>query len=378
MKLINSTVYPAKLMKNISPRRGRMMSCIITRGLYDVTAEGTLVPMTEQNWPVDGSPCDTPFGPRAGDKPFYMGGIDILLGGRVYQPNRKVEGRLDVELEVGRTFRRRLTLFGDRRWTRAKDGTLVASTPEVFGSMGLSDTLTYGGAAPAKDGHMAPYGPNPRGRGYFLDEQSAEGQLLPNIEDPNQLVARFDDRPTPPGVGYYPEMGTLRPQAAINHHGLAGVLGKTGNKAEELPKIAADTSIGPDNLTPMLFNQAHPNMVIPAEKGPKAGDVIRLSHGRKDGTDLLFVLPNAGFHLHVQLEDREKVVPLHLDQIGIIAGDARVLLSYRVVIEYRLVRNERRVCTLYEGPMPNEIPASYRRDLRDDWDDDKWGQVDLS
>src|SRR5690349_11606922 len=121
MKLINSTAYPAKLMKNISPRRGRMMSCIITRALYDVTAEGTLVPMTEQKWPVDASPCDTPFGPRAGDKPFYMGGIDVLLGGRVYQPNRKVEGRLDVELEIGRTFRRRLALFGDRRWTRAKD-----------------------------------------------------------------------------------------------------------------------------------------------------------------------------------------------------------------------------------------------------------------
>jgi len=119
-------------------------------------------------------------------------------------------------------------------------------------------------------------------------------------------------------------------------------------------------------------------MVIPAEKSPKPGDVLRLSHGRKDGTDLTFVLPNAGFHLHVQLEDREKVVPLHLDQIGIIAGDARVLLSYRVVIEYRLMRNERRVCSLYEGPMPEEIPASYRRDLRDEWDDDRWGKVDLS
>lgn len=378
MKLINTTAYPAKLMKNISPQPRRMMSCIIVRALYDVTSDGKLVPMAEQNWPVDAAPCETPFGPRGGDKPFYMGGIDVLLGGRVYQPNRKLEGRLDIEVEVGRTFRRRLAVFGDRRWTRAKEGALVASAPDTFGSMRLSDTLTFGGTAKASDGQMAPYGPNPRGRGYFLDEQSAEGQLLPNIEDPNALVKRFDDQPTPVGIGYYPENGSLRPVAAIDHPGLAGVLRQTKAQTAEMPKVPADLSFGPEHLTPMLFNQAHPNMVIPAEKSPLPGDLIRLSHGRKDGSDLMFVLPNSGFHLHVQLENREKVVPLHWDQLGIIAGDARVLLSYRVVIEYRLARHERRVCTLYEGPVPVEIPAAYRRDLRDDWDDDVWNQNEVT
>lgn len=376
MKLINSTAYPAKLMKNISPQNRRMMSCIVARALYDVTSDGQLVPMAEQKWPVDAEPCDTPFGPRGGDKPFYMGGVDVLLGGRVYQPNRRVESRLDVEIEIGRTFRRHLAIFGDRRWIRAKDGSLMPSAPDVFGSMRLSDTLTFGGAAKTKDGHLAPYGPNPRGRGYFLDELAAEGQPLPNIEDPNQLVTRFDDRPTPPGIGYYPEDGALRPMAAIDHPGLAGILGQTGAKGGVLPTVPADTSIGPDNLTPKLFNQAHPNMVIPAEKSPKPGDMIRLSHGRKDGTNLVFVLPNRGFHLHVQLENREKIVPMYLDQIGIIAGESRVLLSYRVIIDYRLVRHERRVCTLYEGPVPEELPTQYHRDLRDDWDGDLWGKVE--
>lgn len=376
MQFVNTTAYSAKQLKNISPRPRRMMSCIIARALYDVTADGTLVPLAEQSWSVGSEPSETPFGPRAGDKPFYMGGIDVLLGGRVYQPNRRVESRLDIELAVGRTFRRRLALIGDRRWTRSKEGSLVPSNPEVFGSMRLSDTLTFGGNAKTKTGQDAPYGPNPRGRGYFLDELSAEGQLLPNIEDPNQLVTRFSDRPQPPGVGYYPETGSLRPVAALNHPRLAGVLGQTESKGMAVPNIPADTSIGSEHLTPMLFNQAHPNMVIPAEKSPKPGDVVRLSHGRKDGTDLAFVLPNRGFHLHVQLENREKVVPLHLDQIGILAGDARVLLSYRVVFEYRLVRNERRVCTLYEGPVPVDIPRSYRRDIRDEWDDDLWDKVD--
>lgn len=378
MKFVNSTAFPAKLLKNISPEPRRMMSCIIVRGLYDVSPDGILAPSLEQNWPVDSSPCMTPLGPRAGDKPFYMGGIDVLLGGRVYQRNRNVEGTLEVEIEIGRLFRRRWSIFGDRRWVRGKDGALVPSAPEVFGSMRLDDSLTYGGEAKTKEGHMAPYGPNPRGRGYFLDELAAEGQLLPNIEDPNQLVTRVQDRPIPPGVGFYPENGSLRPQAAINHPGLAGVLGKTGSKSGETPAVPADISIGPEHLTPMLFNQAHPNMVIPAENTPKPGERIRLTHGRKDGTDLVFALPAGGFHLHVQLENRERVVPLCLDQIGIIAGDARVLLSYRVVIDYRLVRHERRICTLHEGAMPDEIPAHYRHEVRDEWDDDVWLKAEVS
>ncbi|MBK9259038.1 MAG: DUF2169 domain-containing protein [Polyangiaceae bacterium] len=374
MKFFNTTPYSAKRMKNISPQPRRMMACVVARVLHDVTGNGELVPLEEPKWPIDATPGDTPLGPRSGDKPFYMGGVDILLGGRVYQPNRKVDGRLDIEIDVGRTFRRRIAIFGDRRWLRGKDGTLTASSPEVFGSMQLDFALAYGGYAKTKRGQAAPYGPNPRGRGYYLDELAAEGQLLPNLEDPNQLVSRWDDRPIPVGLGYYPEDGSLRPQASIDHPGLAGVLGQTGAKTNAAANVTSNVSLTVDNLTPMLFNQAHPNMVIPAEKSPKPGDVVRLSHGRKDGTDLLFVLPNRGFHLHVQLENRERIVPLHLDQIGIIGGEARVLLSYRVVFEYRLVRNERRVCSLYEGAMPEEIPSHYRRDLRDEWEDDLWGK----
>lgn len=376
MKLTNHTPYPAKLMKNISPSPGRMMSCSIVRALFDVTTDGHMVPCTDQDWPVGASPGDTPFGPRSGDKPFYTGGVDILLGGRVYQLGRRVESRLDISLEVGRIFRRLFTIFGDRRWVRAKDGSLVPSTPDVFGSMLLSDSLTFGGTTTAKNGQMAQYGPNPRGRGYYLSEAAAEGQLLPNIEDPNQLIQRYDERPLPPGIGFYPENGSLRPQAAIDHPGLAGVLGQTGAKAGNTQPIPNDLLVGPDNLTPVLFNQAHPNMVIPAEKSPKPGDLIRLSNGRKDGTSLDFVLPRGGFHLHVQLENREKVVPLHLDQIGIIAGEARVLLSYRTVIEYRLVQHERRMCSLYQGPVPDEIPTHYRREFHDEWDQDAWLETD--
>jgi hypothetical protein len=373
MKLFNQTEHPAKLMRNISPRSRRMMGCVITRVLHDVGPEGELTAITDPKWPIDASPGETPLGRKSGDKPFYMGGIDVLLGGRVYQPDRALRERLSVELSVGRTFRRRIEVIGDRRWVRSKEGTLVPSAPESFGSMALDDTLSFGGRAKMKDGQAAPYGANPRGRGYYLDEKSAEGGPLPNLEDPSGLVTRWDDRPTPVGLGYYPEEGSLRPQASVDHPGLAGILGGT-EKGKPAPPLPSDLAVTVEHLTPMLFNQGHPGNVIPAEKGPKPGDWVRLSHGRKDGNDLAFVLPNRGFHLHVQLETREHVIPLHLDQIGIVAGEARVLLSYRVVFEYRLVRHERRACSLHAGPVPEAIPAHYRRDLGDEWDEGFWGK----
>lgn len=373
MRLINTTGHPAKLLRNISPREPRMMGCVIARVLHDVRKDGELQPLTDPQWPIDASPSDTPLGRRPGDKPFYMGGVDVLIGGRVTQPERAVRERLGVELSVGRTFVQRYEVIGDRRWIRDKDGQLAPSATEPFASMRLDYELAFGGRAPLKDGNATPYGPNPRGRGYYLNEAGAEGKPLPNIEDPSQLVRRWDDRPTPPGLGFYPEDGSLRPMASIEHPGLAGVVGRS-ERGKPAASIPSDLSITVDHLTPMLFSQAHPDMVIPAEKAPKPGDWVRLTHGRGDGSELAFVLPDKGFHLHVQLETRESVVPLHLDQIGILAGEERVLLSYRVVFEYRVTRHERRVCSLYEGLVPSAIPSHYRRDLRDEWDDDLWGK----
>jgi hypothetical protein len=370
MKLLNTTPHPALLLRNITPRPQRMMACVIARVVHEIAEDGALRPRGPA-WPIGPSPCDTPLGRASGDKPFYLGGVDVLLGGRVQHPGRAAGGRLDVELSVGRAFRRRIAVFGDRRWVRTPDGTLAPGAPQPFVSLPLTYDLAFGGRARNPNGMESPHGPNPGGRGYSLDEAAAEGKPLPNLEDPNELVTRWNDRPTPVGLGHYPEDGTLRPQGAINHPGLAGVVGNAARGASPAPS-PVDVPLGPSHLAPTFFNQAHPAMVIEAGKAPRAGDWIRLSHGRRDGGELAFSLPEPEFHLHVQLEDRERLLPLHLDQIGILAGDERVLLSYRVVLEYRLVRRERRVATLHPGPLPDAIPAGYRRDLRDEWDEKWW------
>ena len=75
-----------------------------TRQMFILAPDGTLAEAPEP-WAVDPSPIETPLGRTPGDKPFYLGGIDVLVGGRVFSPERRPQSRLEVQVEVGRLQR---------------------------------------------------------------------------------------------------------------------------------------------------------------------------------------------------------------------------------------------------------------------------------
>src|SRR6185295_6896186 len=51
---------------------------------------------------------------------------------------------------------------------------------------------------------------NLEGTGYYLDRDEARDQPLPQLEHPEQLVERWDDRPEPACFAPYPLYGGLR------------------------------------------------------------------------------------------------------------------------------------------------------------------------
>jgi hypothetical protein len=101
-------------------------------------------------------------------------------------------------------------------------------------------------------------------------------------------------------------------------------------------------------------------MIVSPEHAPRAGDEIVVTCVRPEG-DVRFSVPEHTLHAHVQLEDRHHLFPLHLDLIGILADEQRVVLGYRVVFEYAYRRMERRLTALYPGPVPGTVPSSYVR-----------------
>jgi hypothetical protein len=364
MQLRNLTNHPAELLRGVSARgEDRMLGCVIARRTYRVRA-GALVPTPDEPWPIGPEPADTPLGQKPGDKGVYSGGVDVLVGGRVRAPGGALAARLDVEIEVGRRFRRRVAVFGDRTWAPDKEGKLVPSAPEPFLSMDLTYERAFGGQAPTEYGVSMPFAANPAGKGFYLSAASAAGKPLPNLEDPDHLIATIDNQPDPVGLGYYPMEGSLRPLAALDHP-VARAISTRSLGPANAAQVAGE-QVRPEMVKPIMFNAAHPDMIIEAGKGPEPGDRIRLSHGLKDG-DLEFLLPEIALHVHVQLEGREYVFPLHLDQIGLVAGEGRVMLSSRCVFEYRLVKGERRFVTLHEGAAPAGVPANYRVPLPASW-----------
>lgn len=346
MKLENEANIPARLLRTGSPTADdTMLGCVIARPTFTVDKNGNLTPRTgDDAWPIPLEPTPSVLGVIPNEKPFYTGGIDVLIGGVVRQPGGEARARLDVEVEVGRLFRRRYAIFGDRAWTLGAKGKLVATEPKPFVAMELSYARAFGGATEQVDDYRLGYPPNTDGKGFYLDNESALGQALPNIEDPDALIEGAMDRPIPVGLGYYPMNGSLRALESIRP------------EFRERAKHDREALLTPADMLPLVLNAAQPNMVIHPENGPQAGDLVRLSHGLGEG-DLWFKLPDLAYHVAVDLEQRHYEAPLHLDQIGIIAGAGVVFFSLRCVFEYTIVPRERRRAVLREGaPSPPPTP----------------------
>lgn len=125
-----------------------------------------------------------------------------------------------VSLRVGDELRR-LIVFGERRWRRDRGGALTASEPAPFEAIPLSWRRAFGGGYDAPPGLLpgtelpvpalrVDHALNPSGVGFYADERAAEGQPLPSIELPDQLVRQWSDRPEPGGFTPCPELPALR------------------------------------------------------------------------------------------------------------------------------------------------------------------------
>jgi uncharacterized protein YjbI with pentapeptide repeats len=112
----------------------------------------------------------------ASDFAVFKPAADLLLVGHAY-PGEPTAGVASVELRVG-DFRRRLAVFGDRKW----GGFGFEGKPARFEKMPLRWERALGG--PLSEA-------NPVGRGFKT------GVMLPNLERPEQLVETKDDRPPP-------------------------------------------------------------------------------------------------------------------------------------------------------------------------------------
>jgi hypothetical protein len=286
-------------------------------------------------WPASAEPIKTEFGELVGEGPFLREGVDVILLGKAYPPKPGATA-LTVSIRAG-ALRHEIAVFGDRSWVRVGPR-LVPSRPQPFEAMPLSWERAYGGKARVDAGEM-PFAPNPQGRGFYMDEQQADGQPLPNLEDPARPIRTPSDQPMPRCPAPCTRDSSLRMLRAAKF-----------DMDGAVPRVA--------ELRPAYFNNAHPALIL--SETPRAGDEFEFTHVRPGGSSLRFALPALDFHLHVQLHDRSYVFPAHLESVLVLAEEERVVLGFKSAFRYRMVPLERRIAVLREGPAPSSIPADYR------------------
>jgi hypothetical protein len=254
-----------------------------------------------------------------GDEIFYKGGIDFFLFGSARAPKGTEVSHLPVTIEVGDTFCRRILVVGDRVWEK-KIGNVFPSVPKPFKAIPLTLTNAFGGKS-FWDGLDIPFPDNPEGKGFYLEEKEAVGKPLPNLEDPENPVRKWEDRPEPVGVTPCPMQSGLRVRNGVRFNA-EGYL---------------------QELRSVYFNAAFPKMIVPQAK---AGDRVKIDGVCEEGS-LSFQLPDAELFIRLQF-DREVIeAPLAIDQIGVEADKRRIFLAYRYPFRYVLHPMQKRSCELF-------------------------------
>jgi hypothetical protein len=126
---------------------------------------------------------------------------DFLVCGSAWVPDGKRAPWIDVAVAAG-PIRKRLRVFGDRRWERGVGGHVNASSPTYFDCMPIVYERAYGGwdtSDPDPAQHRVE-ARNPVGTGFARHADHCVGTLLPNVENPDQLISSWSDRPAPAGL----------------------------------------------------------------------------------------------------------------------------------------------------------------------------------
>lgn len=330
MELVNQTPF-AVVVSRMDVDQSQLLAAVIVKATFDVNQRTGELTVASEQAPLVRQFLDTPFGTLHGEIFFKKKGVDLCVLGTVRR--HAPVTRATVRVALGdRAWE--LRLYGDRRWQRAPSLgdaglRLVPSAPEPFVEFPLGYGRAFGGETLV--GEM-PYGypKNPKGRGFYQSPEEAEGQLLPNIEDaraPEQSEYRVEDEPPVAGFGPYPQFWALRAEAAL----------KIDPERQRVSSIS-----------PLLFNHAHPDLVL--DQLPRASSIVAdgLSPERR-----LCAVPKPPVLIDLQLGAEQRSLEAPIDGLFWWADDNKLVVTQRVRFRYELRREELRVVTARPNlPLP--------------------------
>ena len=295
---------------------------VVAKALGRWNDDGEFSIAADEDTPVVRAPLETPWGVIPSDIGLRKQGCDVVALGRAHSPHPQGTSMMPVQVAVDDDIRRML-VFGDRRWEQ-RNGKIVPTPPESFVALDLTWDKSYGGQCIDDHGNDVVYAYHPHGQGYQVSKSCAQDELLPNIEDPAELISQWSDTPRPCNIGPIP---TSVQMAAY---------GRTDQLAQPLLtgrqlKLPAD-----------FGNIAHPNFRF---DHLQPGQLVQLA-GMTIGDPLRMLVPNVKLFASAEAGDRKRDFELALETLLFLPEVRSCIFTWRTQFAVRFLPRERRQVTL--------------------------------
>ena len=323
MDFLNETPLVSHLARAHLFFQDLLQAIVVVKGTFDVLPNGE-TRLSADQLPLQLEDQDTPFGAVEGEIVPAKAWCDVaVLGHARSRSARRPVTQTTVSLRIGRRFSRAVRVTGDREWIRVL-GRLRPSAPRPFIELPLTYRHAFGGSARQHDDLDADFFANPTGRGYVALKEDVEGCPLPNIEELDQPVRSWQDRPLPAGLAPLSRSSILRAQRGI---------------AVDLPRQTT-------RLDASAFCFCHPRMSLPAYPH---GASVELA-GVRFGKPWQFCLPRFRQQIRVDLGDARYLLPLRPDTLYFRPDEARVVIVARSAFIYQFVPEKLRSVRVQATP----------------------------
>ncbi len=338
MELVNTTPLPAKLDVAYLDRSMYRVGMIVAKATYNFDAHGHVTMETDDPYPIYLKDVETELGllPRD-DLPRTDEAFEVILLGAAHAPQNEVREMI-VSLQVGE-IRRELLVFGDREWVDT-GGEKNISEPVPFTRMPLTYGNAFGGTSEIwidRESSIDISEPlNRAGKGMdpsqFLEQikemlTTPEGypwysgkRELPNIEDPQNRITKWDDRPLPKCWATVPFDSALHAQRGIDFP-----------EDTELLDFSVQVKEG-------IFHRAHPDWVIDI---PPAGVEIMME-GLTPSGNVGFNLPLLRVMFDYIVGERTGTRELRPQMLVLLPEKMRFYLVYKYVFPFEPEYEEER------------------------------------
>lgn len=344
MRLTNATPVVARLTVGPLPGEEAIRAgMLVAKATYRLDAEGVPTLDGQDPYPLFDADAPTELGlmPRD-DLPRSDDAFEVVVLGAAHAPPGERVPVMAVALTLG-SRRRELRVFGDRLWQQGPDG-WHASEPEPFERMPLGWDRAFGGTAEilldAASPMLVAHPGNRHGRGFDVERLArrlteglhvAEGyprldpaRPLPNVENPDHLIAAPEDEPEPASWATVPMDTALHAHRSV-----------AWSQVPESPGRALQDGAP---FAPGALHRAHPDWVL--ERRPPAGAAVRLEGFRPEGP-LAFELPCLRVLFDYAVGDRRGTRELAPQALVLLPEERAFTLVYRHLFGVPLERGER-------------------------------------